>query len=80
MHEQLEVAYYTRGLEMFNESDFMESGFDALVYQRYQEILYHEQAHVTTWTGVLGNDAPLPCNYSLYVLMLFLNRDLKEEN
>ena len=68
MLEQLEVAYYTLGLEMFNESDFMESGFDALVFQRYQEILEHEQTHAATWTAVLGDNAPLPCNYSLYVL------------
>ena len=63
--EQLESAYYDQGLTLFNESAFGAVGFPPKVRQRFVEMLGHELTHVALIEGLLGSDAPQPCNYSL---------------
>jgi len=65
--ENLEVAFYTSGLSQFSESDFAAANLSPLVFQRYQEILFHEQTHAALLASVLaanGANVPQPCNYS----------------
>lgn len=69
--ENLEKEFYTLGLNQFNENDFAEAGFSAQVFQRFQEIKEHEEAHAESLAAILGPAAPQPCNYSLYVSILF---------
>ena len=67
--ENLEVAFYTRGLSLFSVSDFAAANLSPLVFQRYQEILFHEQTHAALLASVLaanGANVPQPCTYSLY--------------
>jgi Ferritin-like domain len=69
--ENLEVAFYKRGLSLFNQSHFAAANFSDLVFLRYQEILRHEEVHARVLTHLLGERAPEPCNYSLYVFFYF---------
>jgi len=62
--EFLEVAFYTRGLQLFSESDFLDADYTPLVFRRFVEILDHEKEHVKILTNALGNQAPNACNYS----------------
>lgn len=69
--EHLEVAFYSQFLSQFSATDFANANLSPLVYQRYQEILQHEMTHVDLLTAALGDNAPQPCNYFLYVFLFF---------
>jgi len=65
--ENLEVAFYTKGLGQFSESDFAAANLSPLVFRRYQEILGHEQTHAALLASVLtanGANVPQPCTYT----------------
>lgn len=64
--ENLEVAFYKAGLSRFKQSDFAAANLSDSVFQRYHEILEHEEAHALDLSKILGENAPAPCNYSLY--------------
>lgn len=68
--EHIEVAYYTIGTQLFNESTFIAEGYNGITHRRFREIFEHEKAHVELLSGVLGKQAPQPCNYSLCVFFL----------
>jgi hypothetical protein len=74
--EHVEVAFYTLGLQLFNESTFISAGYTPIVHRRFVEIFEHEQDHVALLSSLLGEQAPQACNYSLCV---FLEWGLGEE-
>ena len=63
--ENLENAFYSEGINKFNESDFESAGFSSTIRQRFLQITEHERTHVEFIQGALGSAAPQPCNYSL---------------
>lgn len=67
--EHLEVAFYARGLALFNDSAFKDANFTPIIRRRFEEIFEHEQAHVALLTKALGDQAPQPCDYSLCVFL-----------
>ena len=69
--EHLEEAFYTFGLNKFNDIAFLNQGYTPLVRQRFVEILAHEKDHVALLTTVLGDQTPKPCNYKLCVFFFF---------
>ncbi|RDB17440.1 Protein rds1 [Hypsizygus marmoreus] len=65
--EHLEVAFYSGGLSKFSQSAFRSSGFSAEDRNRYEQILEHEQTHVTFLTNAIkaaGGRPVKPCTYS----------------
>jgi hypothetical protein len=63
--ENLENAFYTQALAMFDEQAFNQSGFPPSTRARYVMISEHEQAHVALLNQTLGGNATQPCNYTL---------------
>ncbi|KAJ3996783.1 ferritin-like domain-containing protein [Lentinula boryana] len=64
--EHLEVAFYTQGLANFSADAFAEAGFAAAVRANYDEILSHEESHITLLQSVLeemGADIVQACTY-----------------
>lgn len=68
--EHLENAFYTGGLEKYNDQAFQDAGYPSWVRKRYLEIAAHEAAHVAILNSTLGANATQPCTYSLYVIFL----------
>src|SRR5271168_808523 len=67
--EFLENAFYTLGLQMFDNVTFESAGFSPEIRGRYEQIALHEATHVHTLSAALGNNTILPCNYSLSVYL-----------
>ncbi|KAJ3886989.1 ferritin-like domain-containing protein [Lentinula edodes] len=64
--EHLEVAFYTQGLANFSADAFAAAGFAAAVRANYDEILSHEETHITLLQSVLeemGADIVQECTY-----------------
>ncbi|KAI0696342.1 ferritin-like domain-containing protein [Cytidiella melzeri] len=62
--ENLENAFYSMGLQQFNESAFEQAGYAPAIRQRFVQIMQHELTHVQFLQSALGDQAPQPCNYS----------------
>jgi len=62
--ENLESAFYQEALSKFDAAAFASAGFGALVRERFEEILTHEQSHVAFLTEALGSQATQACTYS----------------
>ncbi|KAI0826021.1 ferritin-like domain-containing protein [Irpex lacteus] len=62
--ENLENAFYSEGINKFNESAFQSAGFSPEIRQRFVQIMQHERTHVEFLQNALGAEAPQPCNYS----------------
>ncbi|EKM57289.1 uncharacterized protein PHACADRAFT_208391 [Phanerochaete carnosa HHB-10118-sp] len=62
--ENLEVNFYTLALSTFNDTDFTNAGFPNGTRGRFQQILQHEQVHISLLQSILGSLTPQPCNYS----------------
>ena len=63
--EFIEATFYGQGLELFNDTDFQNAGFDSSVRGRFNQIWEHELTHVAVLQSLLGANASQPCNYSL---------------
>lgn len=63
--ENLENAFYSEGINKFNDSAFQSAGFSPEIRQRFVQIMQHERTHVEFLQNALGAEAPQPCNYSL---------------
>ncbi|KAG8978876.1 hypothetical protein FRB90_008282 [Tulasnella sp. 427] len=62
--EYLEHAFYTDGLEKYDEHAFQDAGFPSWVRTRFQQIADHEASHVALLSNTLGDQAVKPCQYS----------------
>lgn len=66
-YELLEETFYTTNFAKFNETDFMNAGYNATDYLWVQQIVRNEQTHVITLQTLaefLGaNDTQPPCSY-----------------
>lgn len=78
--EHLEAAFYTEGLALYNDSDFINAGLSSEVRSYINLIRAHEVAHVNLLTSVInsyGYAAVRPCVYnfngSLSSIRLFLS-------
>ena len=68
--EILEATFYGEGLALFNDTAFTDVGFSPDIRGRFNQIWEHELTHVALLQGILGDNAPDPCNYTLYVFLL----------
>ncbi|KAG8967339.1 hypothetical protein FRB90_010891, partial [Tulasnella sp. 427] len=62
--EYLEHAFYTDGLEKYDEHAFQDAGFPSWVRTRFEQIADHEASHVALLSNTLGDKAVKPCQYS----------------
>jgi len=62
--ENLQIAFYTKGLGDFNAAAFSNAEFQPFVVGRYQQVLQQEIEHARTIQGLLGEAAVQPCNYT----------------
>ena len=63
--EQLEITFYTEGLDKLDEKAFADAGYPPWVRARFLQIKEHEQTHVDFLKVALGDKAPQPCTYKL---------------
>jgi len=61
--ENLEHAFYTKGLGQFDDAAFEKAGFPSFVRGRLNQIAEHEATHVKLLQKDLGSAAPAPCEY-----------------
>ena len=62
--ENLELAYYTQGLSLFNASAFTAAGYPSFLQPYLLIIQSHEQTHVNFLTSVIGSTAVPACTYN----------------
>ena len=63
--EHLENAFYSGGLEQFDDKAFTDAGLPASARPLYVQIAAHEQYHVDFLSKALGANATKPCTYEL---------------
>ena len=63
--EWIVYRFYQKGVETFNESDFIESGFPSQTYSRLVEIRDNEAGHLRVFQDEISHDSlkPGPCEY-----------------
>ncbi|KAF9342099.1 hypothetical protein BGX26_008366, partial [Mortierella sp. AD094] len=65
--EHLETAFYTLGLEKFDDKAFESAGLHSPIRERFVHIKDHESSHVETLTAIIksANGVPVPeCKYN----------------
>jgi rubrerythrin len=63
--EHLENAFYKGALEKFDDAAFKAAGLPDFARGRFLQVAEHEASHVELLQTVLGDQAPIPCEYSL---------------
>ncbi|CCM04505.1 uncharacterized protein FIBRA_06685 [Fibroporia radiculosa] len=61
--ELLESSFYHGGLQKFDVAAFTDAGFPSWVRGRYEQIMQHEDTHVSFLQDALGSQAPQSCVY-----------------
>ncbi|THH17505.1 hypothetical protein EW146_g3313 [Bondarzewia mesenterica] len=61
--EYVENVFYNGYLDKFDDAAFAQAGYPPWVRKRFMQLVEHENTHVVFLKGVLGADAPLPCEY-----------------
>ncbi|TCD66282.1 hypothetical protein EIP91_001573 [Steccherinum ochraceum] len=62
--ELLENAFYTQGLQKFDQAAFEAAGYPFWVRNRFEQIAEHEATHVDFLRAALGADAVSACEYN----------------
>lgn len=70
--ENLENAFYGDALGKFDEQAFADAGFPPFVRKRFEQIASQEATHVSFLAAALGDKAPQPCTYKLYVTIIYI--------